>query len=706
MIVLAAQAVLLPLLGAFLGLLLGPWLTRVLTGYGRQEEVAAPVPTGKALTEAPGVESHVEAEPGVPGEAVPPESVPAPKGWVGSGSRGALGPVLCAVLPTAAMTVLTAVIALIQWRDPGARTGALATIPTGGPEITVGLTVDGLAALVGLLVGCVALAVQVYSVAYMRDEPRYSSYASFISLFTAAMLLVVYSRDLMLLYVGWEIMGVCSYFLIGHHWEDRANSRAAVKAFLVTRIGDAGFLLGFIVLGIGAGSFDIATVLTRVATMPETTVLVAALLLLCGVAGKSAQFPLHTWLPDAMAGPTPISALIHAATMVAAGIYLVARLYGVFVAAPASLAVLGVMAAISMVGAACAALAQKDLKRVLAYSTISQLAYMAAALSVGSKSAGMFHLMTHGAYKALLFLSAGCVIHAVGSNFLSDMGGLRKAMPVTFVCMTIGYAALAGLPPASGFFSKDAVIEAAQEAAFHSPPIVAVGYDGLYAEISQKAPAEQPAFAASTPETFTLSVEATETPRWAAWVVYLALLVTAALTAAYAMRAWLMTFFGAPREGAHEAPPLMVWPLILLAIPAALLGFAGLGADELKPHFGTAAMSLIFIAAGGAAAYLTWRDDPLRDPAERLGRLRPVFERAFYVDELYDATIVRPVKWSARLVRGFDIRVVDAGVESAVPAVRGLGALARLPQGGNPQTYLTGVLAGAVFLVLAVVVLT
>src|SRR5690606_24410624 len=274
--------------------------------------------------------------------------------------------------------VLSAIVAFTVWRDPGERTGALAVIETGAAPIRIGLQVDGLAAVVGLMVCCVALAVQVYSVAYMEGDRRYSSYAAFVSLFTAAMLLVVYSGDLLVLYAGWEVMGICSYFLIGHHWEDRANSRAAVKAFLVTRLGDVGFLIGVLVLGASAGTFEIREIVRGAADLPDATVTAAALLLLAGVAGKSAQFPLHTWLPDAMAGPTPISALIHAATMVAAGVYVVARVYGVFTEAPAALAVLGLLAAISMVGAACAALAQDDLKRVLAYSTISQLAVMAA----------------------------------------------------------------------------------------------------------------------------------------------------------------------------------------------------------------------------------------------------------------------------------------------------------------------------------------
>ncbi|MCW2884953.1 MAG: NADH-quinone oxidoreductase subunit [Streptosporangiaceae bacterium] len=607
-----------------------------------------------------------------------------------------LPPAPIAVVPMAIATVLSAIVALTQWQDPEIRSGTLTMIPTGTVPIGVGLSVDGLAAAVAFMVCCVALAVQIYSVAYMRHEPaetgrdrrqpeegsrppdrehghghdnRYSSYAAFVSLFTAAMLLVVYAGDLVVLYVGWEIMGVCSYFLIGHHWEDRTSSLAAVKAFLVTRIGDVGFLFGIFVLGIGAHTFSLAGVLGAVPELPHGTLLAGTLLLLAGVAGKSAQFPLHTWLPDAMAGPTPISALIHAATMVAAGVYVVARLYPAFLAAPTSLAVLGVMAVISMLGAALAALAQQDLKRVLAYSTISQLAYMAAGLAVGSRNGAMFHLLTHGAFKAVLFLGAGCVITAVGSNLLRDYGGLRYRMPITFWSMTIGFAALAGIPPASGFFSKDSIVEAAQHSVLH----VAGGI-----------------------------------PVWTAWLIYLALLMTIAVTAAYAMRAWLMTFFGEPRSRteAREAPPLMSWPVAALAIPALLLGLiVSLAAPDLRPHFGSAALSLLLITVGAGAAFLIWNGDPALDPARVLGPVRTTLERAFYVDEVYTLAFVRPVRALARVVVTADDKGIDAGVEGSATAARRLGGLLRLPQNGNPQSYLTGLLTGVVVIVLAVVIL-
>jgi NADH-quinone oxidoreductase subunit L len=652
-IVLAAVAVLLPFAAAFIGMIFGPTLSHLLTPLARHFRHTG---TDTSAGRTRGLARRLPAN----------------------------GPALVAVLPIAASTVLTAVIAAVQWQQPSVRTGTLTLVQTGGVPFGVGLDVDGLSAVVALLVCCVALAVQIYSVAYMRDDPRYSSYAAFVSLFTAAMLLVVLSGDLLALYVGWEVMGVCSYFLIGHYWHDRATSRAAVKAFLVTRLGDVGFLFGIFVLGMAAHSFDIRTVLGHVPAMPHNTLVAGTLLLLCGVAGKSAQFPLHTWLPDAMAGPTPVSALIHAATMVAAGIYVVARLYPAFLFAPTSLAVLGVIAAISMLGAALAALAQDDLKRVLAYSTISQLAYMAGGLAVGTRDGAVFHLLAHGAFKALLFLGAGCVIVAVGSNMLDSMGGLRIAMPVTFWSMTVGFAALAGLPPASGFFSKDTILAQAWDTTRPH------GFSGrVYAPglASQQLPA---------------------IPAWTGWLVLVAGLLTAAVTAAYATRTWLVTFFGERRSpsDAREAPALMRWPVAVLAVPALVLGFLGLGSDELRPEIGMAVVSLLFVLAGGGGVFLVWNRDPALDPVRLLGPARPLLRDGFRVDAVYTALIVRPVVALAEMVVHTDDHAVDAAVEGTGRGARRLGGLLRATENGNPQTYISGVLAGVVIIVLAVVVLT
>jgi NADH-quinone oxidoreductase subunit L len=577
----------------------------------------------------------------------------------------------------------------------------LASFPTGAFDVHVDLLLDGLSGIVSVAVGAVALAVQVYSTAYMKGDPRYSSYAAFVSLFTAAMMLVVFADDLFVLLVGWEVMGVCSYFLIGHHWEQEGARASAVKAFVVTRLGDVGFLFGIFTLASAAGTSRITSIMPFVGGGPanadvlgsisERQATVATLLLLCGVVGKSAQFPLHTWLPDAMAGPTPISALIHAATMVAAGIYVVARLYPVFLAAPATLAVMAVIACVTMLGAALAALGQDDIKRVLAYSTVSQLAYMLAALAVGSAAAATYHLLTHAAFKALLFLAAGSVIHAVGTNLMPDMGGLRRLMPVTFATMTVGLAALAGLPPFAGFFSKEAVLGAAEEAALHEGPVAT----------------------------------------WAGWLVLVVGLLTVGVTAAYVTRLWLMTFFHRPRArvAGHEPPPAMRWPLVLLAVPAAGLGIVG--ASNLLPtwldlpregdlewgssvgdvpeplHLGaaTAVASVLLALVGAAATYALWRREPAADPTAGL-RARPALEKAFYVDALYDRAFVRPVRGATRGVGWADDTVVGGAVRGTGAEAGRLAGLVARTQGGNVQAYLTGLLAGVLLLVVGVVTLT
>ncbi|EEP71812.1 proton-translocating NADH-quinone oxidoreductase, chain L [Micromonospora sp. ATCC 39149] len=418
---------------------------------------------------------------------------PARRVAVGLGVAGAAGALLVAV-------------ALLARVGPPVETSTT-WVELGGLRVTLGVRLDGAAALVAVAVAAVALAVQVYSVGYLRRGPhddvevdhRYPPYAAQISLFTAAMLLVVVAGDLIMLLVGWEVMGLCSYLLIAHDRRLPGAPAAAMKAFLVTRVGDVGFLLGIALLGVSAGSFRIVDVLAH--DHATGTLTAACLLLLAGVAGKSAQFPLHTWLPDAMAGPTPVSALIHAATMVAAGVYAVARLYPLFERAPAALAVLGVLASVTLLLGALAATAQDDLKRVLAWSTVSQLGYMTGALAVGSPSAALFHLLTHAAFKALLFLAAGAVIHAVGTTLMSRMGGLRSAMPVTFWCTAVGLGALAGVPPLAGFWSKDGVLAAAQAAALDS---------------------------------------AGPAPAWVGWLVWLAGLAGVAVTAWYATRLLLL----------------------------------------------------------------------------------------------------------------------------------------------------------------------
>jgi NADH-quinone oxidoreductase subunit L len=580
-------------------------------------------------------------------------------------------------------------LALAWWvfaRAPQSTPGGVdaATVLTrfGELSVTVGVRLDAVPALVAVAVACVAFAVQVYSTSYLAHDDRYAPYAAQVSIFTAAMMLVVVSGDLVTLLIGWEVMGLCSYLLIGHDRSLPEAPGAAVKAFLVTRVGDVGFLLGVVILGVGAGSFRISDVLAAAddGRLAAGTLTAACLLLLAGVAGKSAQFPLHTWLPDAMAGPTPISALIHAATMVAAGVYVVARLYPLFT--PTALAVLGVAASITMLLGALAACAQDDIKRVLAWSTVSQLGYMTGGLAVGGYLPSLFHLLTHAAFKALLFLAAGAVIHAVATNLMSGMGGLRRAMPVTFVTMSVGLAALAGVPPFAGFWSKESVLGAAEHAALGEGAPVAA---------------------------------------WVGWLVLVAGAATVAVTGAYVVRLWLRTFFGesrlAPDAVPHDPPPTMRWPLVALAVPSALLGFAALWSSslpigdfsaeahpQLMPVLGTTVVSLALTALGGAAAWLVWRRDPATDPVLALGRARRVLAEAFYLDAVQDALVVRPVKMLAGAVRRADESLVDGAVEGTATGAVGLGRVLSRAHAAGLGRYATAVLGGAVLLAAAAVV--
>jgi NADH-quinone oxidoreductase subunit L len=546
-----------------------------------------------------------------------------------------------------------------------------------GPiDVTAGIHLDRSLAYVAIAVLGVALAVQVYSVAYLDHDDRYPPYAAQISLFTAAMLLVVLSGDLILLLVGWEVMGVCSYLLIGHDRSLPEAPAAAVKAFVVTRFGDVGFLLGIALLGVHAGTFRIATVLTT--PIGAHLLTVACALLLLGAIGKSAQFPLHTWLPDAMAGPTPISALIHAATMVAAGVIVLVRLAPLFAAAPGLLFAIGLIACITMLLGALAAMAQDDIKRVLAWSTVSQVAYMFAGFAVNLRGEALFHMLTHAAFKAVLFLCAGCIIHAVGTNSIMEMGGLRRLMPVTFGAMTVGLAALAGVPPFSGFFSKDAILGAAWEAAHGR----------------------------------------TGSPAWVGVLVLVIGMITAALTAWYATRLWLRTFFGAYRGGdgqPHDPPALMRWPVLILTIPAALLGFAGLsdafrrtlagGLSADVPVFGDAtAISVVMVALGVFGAWALWRRDTAADPARALGPARPVFDNAFYLDAVQNALVVRPVYAIASLVSRGDAAIVDGAVEGIGTSTMRIGGwFATWHRGSLPRAG-TAVLGGAVLIAIAAVI--
>jgi NADH-quinone oxidoreductase subunit L len=565
---------------------------------------------------------------------------------------------------------------------------------TGAPVVHLVLRADDLAGVVGIAVGVVALAVQIYSAAYLPgrgtpDAPtRYPAYAATVSVFTAAMMLVVHADDLVLMLVGWEVMGLASYLLIGHHSERPAARAAAVKAFLVTRVGDIGFVLGVVVLLVGARTSSVTELLTLAdggAAVPWTA---AALLLLAGIVGKSAQFPLHTWLPDAMEGPAPVSALIHAATMVAAGIVVLARLYPVFTAAPAALTVAALIAAVTMLGAALAALGQSDLKRLLAWSTVSQVAVMLAGLAVGTaqgRAAGIAHLLSHAAFKALLFLAAGCVAHLVGSNLLRDMGGLRRAAPPVALAFGLGLAALAGIPPLSGFVTKESVLTAVEDVAVHGGGAVS-----------------QPVAA----------------------LVLVAGFATTFVTALYAGRAAAIVLLGdtsAPLVGDHAVPDRLVtssdgslaahtwlpaamtWPVVALAVPTvavgalllpdgpAVLGAASVGA--LSAVLGT------LLALTGAGIGLLAAARPGRDVAEVLpSRLVAVLHDGYRLDDVQHALVTRPVRALARVVAAGDRDVVDFYVRGAAAGSTGVGGLLRRLQTGVVAGQLGWVVAGAVAL--------
>jgi len=596
--------------------------------------------------------------------------------------------------------------------EPFVRERGYSLVDFGGGELTLGTKIDGLAAFMLLVVCVVSLMVQIYSTGYMHGDSRYTFFFAMLSVFTTGMLIVTVADNLLLMLVGWEIMGVCSYFLIGHYWEELPNSNAAIKAFLTTRVGDVGFMIGIVVLFFAADSFKFTEIIHAVEEGHVSSGMIVAgtLLIFCGAIGKSAQFPLHTWLPDAMAGPTPVSALIHAATMVASGIYLVARLYPVFEKSSAALNLMGVLAAITMLGAACMALVQDDIKRVLAYSTVSQLAYMTGALSVGGYTAGFFHLFTHAAFKGLLFLGAGSVIHACGTNYMSEMGGLRKYMPTTHATYLIGSLALAGFPLMSAFWSKDEILLDAYAAGFGHPHVAMSALVGK--------------------------------------IVFITAVVTALMTAFYTTRMYCLTFRGDYRGTAHphESPRNITVPLIVLAVPALLVGFVN---SPLAGHnsFGAwvrfageahtpvldpkmVAISLITGLGGIAVGYLVYGAGmPARDPTLNLGFLTRLFANRFYVDEFYLRVIVRPVRiqvaaasnWlnqkvldappnlggtgglaAGRLAYRFDQGAIDGVVNGSGTLASLFGRGLRLMQNGNVQAYATGMFIGVVALAVLV----
>lgn len=549
------------------------------------------------------------------------------------------------------------------WVGEVVSTGSLTWFSIGETHLELGWSVDALTAIMLLVVGFVASMVVVFSIGYMAHDRGWARYFALLALFTGSMTLLVIASDLAGLFIGWELVGACSFLLIGFWFEKPSAAAAATKAFLTTRVGDAGMLLGLALLWKTTGSLTYNEVFSNLGTLTTFSLTATALLLFVGAAGKSAQFPLHIWLPDAMEGPTPVSALIHAATMVAAGVFLIARTWPLFEAAETARAVILVIGVITAFGAATIAVAQRDIKKVLAYSTISQLGYMMSALGAGAVVGGMFHLVTHAAFKALLFLTAGSVIHGAGTQDMREMGGLRKHMPWTTLAWLVGAAALAGLPPLSGFFSKDHVVASVWDA--------------------------------SVPAGITL-------------------LAASALTAFYVGRATRLTFFGAFRgEGhPHESPWSMRGPLLLLIVPAGGLGFAASLFAELMGHepepfeIGLVVASVAVAVLGIAAGWLLQRDGAKGD--ERLeSRLGGVWRGAaagWGMDALVRRTLVDPAIALARASFAFiDRLLIDGVVEGTGSLARRLGeGLARL-QSGDAQWYATLIGVGVLVMLVATV---
>ncbi len=567
-------------------------------------------------------------------------------------------------LPAAWLSIAAAgaalVVALVAW-TAGARGEVLqAWIPAdGGPMATVGLLLDDLSAPMLVLIALVSFLVQVYSLAYLAEERpgALGRYYTYQSLFAFSMLGLVLSPTFLQMFVFWELVGLCSYLLIGFWYERPSAARAAVKAFWITKLGDLGFVVGIVMLWAAAGTFEFTTLFRMAAegALPVEGLAPVLVLIYLGAVGKSAQFPLHVWLPDAMEGPTPVSALIHAATMVTAGVFMVTRAMPLFRLVPDVLALVGWVGAFTALLAATMACVESDIKRVLAYSTVSQLGYMMAAIGAGAPDAGFFHLLTHGVFKALLFLGAGAVIHAVGTNDLFRMGGLVRAMPQTAVVFVVGTLALAGVWPFAGFFSKEAVLAGVWEGRLTGP--------------------------------------------------FLMLALTAFLTAFYMFRVVFLAFFGPghARGHAHDAPALMAGPLWILAVLTVGLGLRFAAAGPATASHGPAwlaPLSLGLAAAGIALAWAAYQRravDPAR-LARALGPLDAAARRRYGIDALYAGLYRGFILGFSRLIGWVDRYLVDGLLNVVSAETYQGGNLLRRIQSGRAQDYVYGVVFGVLLL--------
>jgi len=560
---------------------------------------------------------------------------------------------------------------------------------SGELRIELGLYVDRLTAVMLLLVTIVSGLVHVYTIGYMKGDRGYARFFAYIALFTFSMLMLVMADNFLQLFIFWEAVGLCSYLLIGHWYERPSACSAATKAFIVNRIGDFGFLLGLLLVYLTFGSLEYQQVFAQAPDIAKetfnllrliggqwevSTLTLICLLFFMGAVGKSAQVPLHVWLPDAMEGPTPISALIHAATMVTAGVFLVARLAPLYSLSPAAMDVVAITGAATMVLGATIALTQFDIKRIVAWSTVSQLGYMMMACGLGAYAAGIYHLLTHGAFKALLFLCCGSVIIALHhEQDMRRMGGLKDKLPVTYWTFVIGSLALAGFPLTAGFFSKDEILVSAWSAGSLGKLLASLG------------------------------------------------LATALLTAFYSFRLVFVTFWGDSRVDPHHAGHVhepswtMTVPLLILAVLSISTGYLGIsaflapafpGAASEGHHDSPIAIGIMTAATlmgliGIAAAYVLYVKSPgLPDRlAHQWQQLYLLSFNKWYVDEAYDRTLVRPtVRLADRLWSGVDVAVIDGAVNGVARAIAWGGWMMRLVQSGQTQHYALGMTVGAVLI--------
>jgi NADH-quinone oxidoreductase subunit L len=605
-------------------------------------------------------------------------------------------PPIIAVLAAFTLSVMT----MIQVMGGHVGGGVLYSwITSGGFDVHIGFKVDQLTAVMLIVVTTVSSLVHIYSVGYMHGDKGYPRFFAYLALFTFSMLMLVMADNFLQLYVFWEAVGLCSYFLIGFWYEKKSASDAAKKAFVVNRVGDFGFGLGVMLVFITFGTLNYDTVFSAVGAHAGETVsilghtyglmTVTALLLFMGAIGKSAQLPLHVWLPDAMEGPTPVSALIHAATMVTAGIFMVARCHPIFNESQAALDVVTWVGGITALFAATIALTQYDIKRVVAYSTISQLGYMFVGCGVGAYAAGIFHLMTHAFFKGLLFLGAGSVIHAMsGEQDMRYMGGLRKKIPWTFVTFLLASISISGIPPFAGFFSKDEILWKSY------------------------------------------------TAHGAGHTVYYLLAIAAFLTAFYSFRVIFMTFFGENRSShevahhIHESPWVMLGPLVILATLAVVAGFVGvpevLGgsnnfhafmshvfggheealAGEAVPHSLEMTMMLVSVAVGAAGIALAWfmyiaKPDLPGKLASSLAALHDLLYKKYYVDEIYDVLFISSTKSASTNIfwKVIDVGIIDAIVNGVASLVGATSSLLRRLQSGYYHHYALGMAFGVFVLV-------